>query len=208
MAKIKDLTGRIFNMLTVVKMAEHKLCERVKWVCICSCGNTTVVNGSSLKNGHTKSCGCLSRASFIKRSTSHGMCYSPENAAYRKMKLRCNNENNPRYRDYGGRGIKICDRWLESFDNFYEDMGKRPSKKHSLDRIDNAVGYSPNNCRWSTDIEQANNKRNNLRLTLGSITDTLANWSRITEINYGTLRSRIVDSGWSVKKALTTEVRA
>ncbi len=206
MANVKDMTGKTFGRLKVMEKVPHEPCERIYWKCECSCGVTKDVSGTSLRSGHTKSCGCLSADKVVARNTTHGMAKTPLNNVYHAMKARCLNKNVKAYKNYGGRGITVCDRWLESFSNFYADMGDRPTGKHTLERIDNSKGYSKDNCEWRTSVAQCNNKRNNVLLTLGNITDTIANWSRITGINYGTLRSRVRTSGWSHERAICTEV--
>jgi len=111
--------------------------------------------------------------------TTHGMSKTPEYKAWYNMKDRCFNPNHKCYSDYGGRGIKICDRWKNSFQNFFLDMGSRPTAKHSLDRIDNNADYSPENCRWATKAEQENNKRTNKPLiTIGNKTYTIVQWEK------------------------------
>jgi len=179
----------------------------VKWWCQCSCGSEPIeVVGSSLVNGHTKSCGCYNRERLVESHTIHGEAdKTPEYSAWQRMRNRCLNKKSKRYKDYGERGIKICDRWLESFENFLEDMGRRPTKDHSLDRIDNNSNYGPNNCKWSTRTEQNRNRRNTQRLTYKGETKTIAEWSEEFGIKYDTLHGRI-EKGWSVKDALEIPV--
>lgn len=133
----------------------------------------------------------------------HGMVYSPEWFIWRSMRNRCSNPKHPSYKNYGGRGITVCDRWEESFINFYEDMGARPSKDHSLDRINNNLGYNKENCRWATDKEQRRNTRRNIFLTLDGKTMCLEDWAKQLKIKPDTLKKRI-DSGWSDERVLTT----
>ncbi len=121
---------------------------------------------------------------------------------YHKIKGRCLNINDAAYNNYGGRGIKMCERWLESFDNFYEDMGARPSKDYSIDRINNDGDYCPENCKWSTKLEQNNNKRNNIQLTFNGKTQNISQWA--TELNMNQLLiGKRLRRGWSVEDALT-----
>lgn len=119
---------------------------------------------------------------------------------------RCRNHNNSDFFYYGGRGIKVCDRWKNSFENFLEDMGERP-KRTSIDRIDNNGNYEPGNCRWATKKEQNNNQRSNINLTFNGKTQTTAQWADELGMNSGTVRYRVNKLGWSAEKALTTPLR-
>lgn len=162
MGKLIDLTGVKFGRLTVIKRDDTKD-SKVKWICKCLCGNYKPVYGSYLRSGETESCGCLRKESLIKRSTKHGNApregVSPEHSTWHAIKQRCGNPNHKRYKDYGGRGISICDRWNNSFMDFLSDMGEKPSPKHSIERIDVNKNYEPDNCKWATTLEQARNQR-------------------------------------------------
>lgn len=151
-----DLTGKRFGRWTVLKRDENKTTRDSYWLCQCSCGTTRSVVRQYLQDGTSQSCGCL-RAELL---TSHGMYKSPEYTAWYSLIQRCTNQNNPRYPSYGGRGIEVCERWQNSFIDFYDDMGPRPSKNHSIDRINNDGNYEPSNCRWTTRKVQQNNRRN------------------------------------------------
>lgn len=159
MSKKVDLTGLTFNRLTVVREVSPKILpsggKDRRWLCKCSCGNYKEVSGNHLKSERTKSCGCL-RQEKIKK---HGMSHTSEYGIWESIKHRCLNVKNKRYKDYGGRGIKICDRWLNSFENFYKDMGSRPNKDYSIERLDNNQGYTPDNCIWVERSKQARNQR-------------------------------------------------
>lgn len=133
-------------------------------------------------------------------SYKHGLNGTPEQKVWNNMKSRCLNPNHPRYKDWGGRGITISDDWLK-LENFYRDMGKRPSKHHTLERIDNNKGYSKENCYWATTKDQALNRRSNKHLTANGYTFTLLEWSEKLSINKVTLASRL-RRGWSVEEAL------
>lgn len=157
-AEFEDLTGQKYGSW-IVKRFSHKTKYRDKyWICECSCGNSgeREVKQNHLKSGKSKSCGCLNKG-----NTQHGMCYTPEYNSWQGTKDRCYNPNNPSYEYYGARGIIVCERWLNSFENFYADMGSRPEPKfdYSLERVDNDGNYEPNNCKWATLAEQNNNQR-------------------------------------------------
>ena len=161
MAKPKEMVGKTFHRLTVLKELKERKGGSVCYECECVCGNNIEVKGKYLRNGDTKSCGCLNIERIKQQgyqNKKHGFSSLPEYNVYKTMISRCINKKHDRYYRYGGRGIKVCDRWLESFDNFYKDMGERPSKKHQIDRIDNNGNYEPGNCHWVLPYENAINK--------------------------------------------------
>lgn len=150
-----NLEGKRFGRWLVLHRAENRG-KKVCWLCRCDCGKERRVSAWSLTSGESISCGCYN----LELITTHGMTNTPEFRAWNSMKQRCNNPNDKNYHNYGGRGISICDSWLDSFENFYSDMGKRPDN-HSIDRLDNDGNYCPENCKWVTMFEQNCNKRNN-----------------------------------------------
>lgn len=158
MKKVIDLTGQRFGRLTVFKFYEINNDRCATWECSCDCGAKVIVNGTHLRNGNTRSCGCLQSDISASRLLVHGMKGTREYNSWRSMMKRCNNPNDKAYNHYGGRGISVCERWRK-FENFYADMGGRPDG-YSLDRINNNGNYEPSNCQWSTQKEQANNRRN------------------------------------------------
>lgn len=154
--KLLDLTGKTVGRLTVIKFAGFNNTPHSFWLCKCDCGNEKIIRGYSLKSGNTKSCGCLNIENSKKSNTKHNKYGSREYITWKGMIQRCNNPKATRYKNWGGKGITICKRW-EKFENFYEDMGKRPEGM-TLDRIDNDGNYELKNCKWATSTEQNNNK--------------------------------------------------
>jgi hypothetical protein len=183
--------GDTFGRLTVIGSGFSKNWLRF-WSCLCECGNGTVVRGSYLANGHTRSCGCLWRK--------HGFRWTDTYESWRGMFRRCYTPDKKHDVLYMSRGIKVCDRW-KTFTNFLADMGERTSGT-TLDRIDSDKDYGPENCRWATSVEQNNNKRNNHRLSAFGKTMTIAEWCREVNIPDTTIHGRL-SRGWSVEEALT-----
>lgn len=194
-----DITGQKFSRLMVIAEAGYHTKQNgqktLKWLCKCDCGNEHIVIGSKLKNGHTKSCGCLkieTTKSGARRS--HGMNRTVEYEAWCGMIKRCTNPNYSGFSNYGGRGITICERWLD-FKAFYDDMGDRPDNT-SLDRVDVNGNYEPSNCRWATPKEQCRNRRNNRLIEYKCEVKCVTEWAELTGIPAHKLRVRF-DAGWS-----------
>lgn len=185
---IETFEGKIFNRLTVLSYKGNK-----KWSCLCECGKIKDIYKQSLIKGVTKSCGCLHKEIISK----HGKSESMEYKAWQSMKERCYNLKFVAYKDYGGRGIKVCDEWLNSFENFYKDMGDKPSENHSLDRKNNNKHYTPENCRWVNTVDQSNNRRTNILIKIDGQTLTLTQHARRLGLNLNTIRSRY-RLGWDI----------
>lgn len=206
MGKFMDLTGRRFGRLLVIEFVGKDKNRNTLWLCKCDCGKETIVVRNSLNSGHTKSCGCYLRESTKKRSTKHDLCYTRIYLIWKLMKRRCLYADCKEYKHYGGRGIKICDEWLDvaSFYRWSISNGYREDLK--LERIDNNGNYEPSNCRWATPKEQANNKRTNRVLTFNGKTQTIAQWADELHIKPSTLYNRIW-LGWDIERTLIREAR-
>ena len=195
-------------MLTVLHEETLRGAARTVQVrCRCECGTEFSADRYRVRRGRIKSCGCLRRAGQGACAPTHRQSNTSEYRTWASIKRRCYLTTDHSYDRYGGRGIVMCDRWRNSFVNFYSDMGPRPSPKHSIDRIDNNGPYAPENCRWATAVAQSNNRRSNRVVTFGGISKTLSQWARDTNTNAFALYARINTLGWSVERALTTPVR-
>lgn len=202
-----NLLGQRFGRLAVVSAASGMSGQRW-WKCRCDCGALRVYSTGQLNFGRMRSCGCLAREKSLARFTTHGHAASGRSSTYivwAGMLARCRNRRNPKYSYYGGRGILVCDRWLE-FENFLADMGERPSTRHSIDRFpDNNGNYEPGNCRWATRAEQMRNTRVTTTVTFGGETLSLSDWCTRLAVNYHTVKTRINVLGWPPAQALGLE---
>jgi len=186
-----DLAGMVFGRLTAREFVGVNTHRDAVWRCHCSCGREVLVVGANLQSGNSASCGCVRQ---------HGHSGTLTHTSWSSMLARCRNKRHGSYADYGGRGIKVCARW-HSFPNFLEDMGERPSRAYSLDRIDVNGNYEPGNCRWATDKVQQSNRRCNVRITSNSRTQTVSEWADELGMARALLRWRLA-AGWPVEKAL------
>jgi hypothetical protein len=206
-AKRNPITiGEEFTRLTVIAFAGKNRHGQSMYECLCKCGNTSIVNGGSLRQGTPKSCGCLTVDSARAQAT-HGMARRgqrvPEYPIHAAMMQRCYNPNNPEYENYGERGIRVFPEWHD-FAAFIRDVGRRPSPQHSLDRHPNNDGnYEPGNVRWTTIDKQNRNKRTNVMLTLNGETHCVVDWTQIRGFKRNTISNRL-KAGWSVERALLT----
>jgi hypothetical protein len=163
------------------------------WDCVCVCGARSIVSGGNLKSGHTQSCGCLHQERTSQATKKHGGSRSAEYRIWAGMKNRCLDKSNIKFNRYGGRGIMVCHKWLNSFEAFLFDMGQRPTSKHSIDRMDNNGNYEPSNCRWATSKEQANNTSTNVLLTINGITKPLSIWAAEYGLDRSVVVSRVIN---------------
>lgn len=200
------MEGTVWGSLTVISRQGKTFDGKATWLCLCDCGNTVTLAGKNIRNGNNKSCGCLKAKSMLENRQNrvlHGHAGSKRSAEYKSwssMIARCTNKNRAAYRDYGGRGVKVCDRWL-SFENFLLDMGNRPHGT-SLDRIDNNGNYEPTNCRWASSEVQARNNRRNVNITFNGVTKALIDWAKQIGVSAPTLKRRITQ--WGIQTALST----
>lgn len=194
-----DLTGLPFGLWTVLREAESRNSRRY-WRCRCECGTEASVDGKELRIGRSNSC-------IRCRNRTHGKSNTrcPEYLVWKLMRSRCHNPANKNYDRYGGRGIAICKEW-DSFETFYQDVGQRPTPKHTIERIDNDGNYEPGNVRWATRKEQARNTRRNCMIAFNNVTQSIPDWAETIGISGGALHQRL-SSGWSVERALTTPLQ-
>jgi hypothetical protein len=198
----QDLAGKRFGMWAVIKEGDKAACGRIRWQCECDCGEVREVQAAHLRSGKSTNCGCRKREIVANTSRTHGGSSSSEYRIWGLMKSRCTNSRLPEYKNYGGRGIMVCDEWASSYEAFIADMGPRPSLAHSIDRIDTNGNYEPGNCRWATAQVQANNTRRNHIVCVRGEEMTLAQAVRKFGGVYGTVKWRINDLGMSAEEAL------
>lgn len=199
---IAPLLGQRRGRLVVAGLVKSG--GRIALHAICDCGAHVSVRIGNYKNGRSQSCGCLQRALASSRSKTHGLTQTATYRSWRAMRERCYSKSNKRYAQYGARGIEVCPRWRDSFENFFADMGARPAGA-TLDRINNAGDYSPENCRWASSAQQANNTRRNRVIKIGGVAGTLTEWAR----HFGVpprIASWRANNGWDEIEAVSTPV--
>ena len=218
MGKLKDLTGQKINHWTVLGRAENYIQPNgksvVMWRCQCDCERGTVadIRGDTLRLGQSTQCVFCARTIAANEASkilsTHKERHTRLYGIWSKMKSRCNNPNLPDYKDYGGRGITVCDEWQNSYEAFRDWANQNGYLDHlTIDRIDVNGNYEPSNCRWATNKEQSNNRRTNKLITFNGETHNIHEWSEIIGINYNVLYNRLHKSKWSIERALTTPVQ-
>lgn len=212
--KAVDRTGSKYGRLTVVRQAERNQFGDIRWECVCECGNLVAVPVGSLTSEHTRSCGCLQREKASVQGKiigaanhKHGMTETPEYHAWHGMRQRCLDKNHPGFKHWGGRGVKICDRWNE-FKNFYADVGERPTPKHSLDRFPDPNGnYEPSNVRWATQKEQQRNRRRHRMVAYKGQSKCVGAWAEEAGLTVCQLWTRLFTHKWPVERAMSTPAK-
>jgi hypothetical protein len=201
-----NYTGQKFNRLTLIRFS-HKVKNTIHWAVKCDCGEEFTTSIYRILDGACKSCGCYASEVKSKTHKVHGEGHkrTTEYTSWAQMKARCYNPKNTAFKDYGGRGILVCEKWKNSYVDFINDMGRSPSPLHSIERRDNSKGYYPENCYWATRSEQCNNRRSNRRITLNGVTKNLSQWCEQFGLHYKLTHKRIVYLGWSIERALTTQ---
>lgn len=201
-----DLIEQKFGRLIAIERALNSKNGRVRWLCQCDCGNKIIVLSYNIKNGTTKSCGCLLKEG---NNTKHGYCKKGKRTKiyhiWDNIVQRCTNPNHISYPNYGGRGITICKEWLK-FENFLIDMREEWKPRLTIERIKNKEGYCKENCRWATYIEQARNRRNNLYVIHNKKRQLLIELCEEHNMSYKVVYDRIYRYDWSIKEALTTPI--
>lgn len=200
--KDRNLTGRRFNQLAVIAIwgRQH---SSVQWLCRCDCGSWAVVTAVHLRSSHTRSCGCWQKQRIQETRRKVPKALEAAYGHFLQVKNRCNNPNNKRFTDYGGRGIKFC---FTSFEQWYAEVGAKPSPLHSIDRIDNSGHYEPGNVQWTTMVVQNRNKRSNKPITFNGRTQLLCDWAIELGINEMTLYHRLNTYNWGLNRSFTTPV--
>ncbi len=205
MPAIINLVGQRFGKLAVVRFVGLNKYRYALWECRCDCGESVLIPSGKLRTGNSKSCGCLKREAT--RTHGQSRCNegqgTPEYETWRSMLARGRGTNKRGRHNYAERGITVCQRWIDSFEDFLIDMGPKPSPNHSIDRIDNNGNYEPGNCRWATKKQQDRNRRTNRLLTLNGKTMCLVEWAESLGVTSQTIINRLDTYGWCLEEALT-----
>ena len=197
MGKFEDLTGKTFNRLTVIKRAEVEKKE-VYYLCKCTCGNEKIIRGKDLKYNKIKSCGCLNKEKTIERNTKHSLRHTRIYRIWLLMKNRCFNSKYHLFKNYGGRGISICNEWKNDFKSFYDwSMNNGYDEHLTIDRIDVNGNYEPSNCRWATKLQQQRNTTRLRKITYKNETHCISEWAELLGLKYNTLYYRFRRNNYS-----------
>ncbi len=202
-APLIEMVGKRFGRLIVVRR-DFTIRKRPDafWMCKCDCGTVKAINGCRLRDGSTISCRCYIRAKLLEIRTTHGKRSNPMYSVWKAMIRRCSNSDDPSYKNYGGRGIQVCESW-KNVETFFADMGTRPEGM-TLERVDVDAGYSPENCVWASRSQQGRNRRNNRIVNVFGVRKIMSDWAREMNISVGVLRYRI-ESGWTISADLSME---
>jgi hypothetical protein len=207
MAELRvNLIGEKFGKLLVKKESGRNKKGSVLWECLCDCGNITTVSTGALRSSNTTSCGCFRKENASNIFRKHYLKGTTEYCSWQLMKDRCYNENNKTFKYYGGKGIKVCDEWLNSPKQFVSDMGLKPNREYTIDRINCNGNYEPSNCKWASKSEQSRNRSDSIRFTINNVEKSLHDWADIYNIEARVVYKRIW-RGWDIMKALTTKKR-
>lgn len=198
--------GHRFGLLAVVGEVERTTPGPRRWSCQCDCGENTVVAQNNLTSGNSTSCGCQRKSTLIRRNTTHGRSNDPEYVSWLGIKHRCLNSRSNLYSHYGGRGIKVDLRWIESYEAFITDVGRKPTPAHSIERIDVNGNYEPTNVTWATQKEQTRNTRRSRRVTINGITKTVSAWAEDVGLSPYCIYRRL-NAGWPEAQAVTSPLR-
>lgn len=206
-SRLPIVIGQQFGRLTVTRLLLGIGTRRASAVCECQCGNRRIVALSQLRSGGTRSCGCLRREYVAAKNKKHGegsrTQRTPEYVVWKRMRQRCNDPGTHQWANYGGRGIKIDPRW-DDFATFLADVGRKPGRGYTIDRIDNDGDYAPGNVRWATAKEQSRNKRNTIHVLHAGQMVSLAGLAEQYALTYRQLYSRVKTRGWSIERAIST----
>ena len=206
--RVVNITGRRFGRLVAIQEISPQLSPSGKpfpiWECICDCGKMVTIRKTHLVSGHTRSCGCRKSKAISLAQKTHGMTHTPIYNTWILMRRRCNDKQDNAYKNYGGRGIKVCERW-NKFENFLADMGPIYKPGLTIERRNNNGDYCPENCCWATRDEQAVNTRRNHLFTCGGKTQPLSIWAREFHAQHTTILARL-RRGWSIERAITEPV--